>query len=44
MFDNEQAFEAANSEINEMLAGFSAYFASPPNVQLGDVLAHVDSA
>jgi hypothetical protein len=44
VFDNEQAFEAANSEINETLAGFSAYFASPPDVQLGDVLAHVDNA
>ena len=44
VFDNKQAFEAANSEINEILAGFSAYFASPPDVRLGDMLAHVDNA
>jgi hypothetical protein len=44
VFDNEQPFEAANSEIIEPLAGFPAHFASPPDVQFVDVLAHVDIA
>lgn len=44
VFDNEQPFEAANSEIIGPLAGFPAHFASPPDVQIVDVLAHVDNA
>ena len=44
MFENKQAFEAVNGEINEILAGFAVYFTSAPSEQLGDVLAHVDNA
>ena len=44
VFENKQAFEAVNGEINEILAGFAVYFTSAPSEQLGDVLAHVNNA
>ena len=44
VFKNKQQFDAASDQINQILAGFATYFASPPSQRLGNVLAHVHNA
>jgi hypothetical protein len=41
VFESKQHFDTVNDQVNQILAGFATYFASPPNEKLGDVLAHV---
>ena len=43
VYENKEALEAVTDQVNEILAGFGAYFTSPPTVEAGDVLAHIDN-
>lgn len=44
VFESKDALEAVTSQVNEILAGFGQYFAGPPTVEVGEVLAYVDNA
>lgn len=43
LFDSRAAFDAVNDRVNEILAEFRHYLASPPIEVLGEVLIHVDN-
>lgn len=42
VFESGEALEAVTPQVNEMLAGFGQYMTSPPSIEIGDVIAHID--
>jgi hypothetical protein len=44
VFDTLEALEAVTDEVNQILAGFGAYFSAPPTVDIGEVVAYIDKS
>jgi len=44
VFDTQEALEAVTDQVNQILAGFGAYFSAPPTVDLGEVVAYIDKS
>ena len=44
VFDSLEALEAVTDQVNQILAGFGAYFSAPPTVDLGEVVAYIDKS
>ncbi len=44
VFDSLEALEAVTDQVNQILAGFGAYFSGPPTVDIGEVVAHIDNS
>ena len=42
VFDSPEALEAVTDQVNQILAGFGAYFSAPPTVDIGEVVAYID--
>lgn len=42
VYESKEALEAATDQVREILAGFSGFFTSPPTVDVGEVLAHIN--
>jgi len=44
VFDSLDALEEVTDQVNQILAGFGAYFSGPPTVDIGEVVAHIDNS
>jgi hypothetical protein len=44
VFDTLEALEAVTDQVNQILAGFGAYFSAPPTVDIGEVVAYIDKS
>ncbi len=44
VFDSLEALEEVTDQVNQILAGFGAYFSAPPTVDIGEVVAHIDNS
>ena len=44
VFDTPEALEAVTDQVNQILAGFGAYFSAPPTVDIGEVVAYIDKS
>lgn len=44
VFDSLESLEAVTDQVNQILAGFGAYFSAPPTVDIGEVVAYIDNS